>query len=45
MKIHSIHCSMKIFAIGKWLFNAGLRMDWFYFNYEDKLNHADAVQE
>jgi hypothetical protein len=24
--------------IGKWLFNAGLRMDELYFNYEDKLN-------
>lgn len=24
--------------IGKWLFNAGLRADWFYFNYSDKLN-------
>jgi CarboxypepD_reg-like domain/TonB-dependent Receptor Plug Domain len=23
---------------GKWLFNAGLRMDYLYFNYEDKLN-------
>jgi hypothetical protein len=26
--------------IGKWLFNAGLRMDDLYFNYEDKLNPA-----
>ncbi len=24
--------------MGKWLFDAGLRMDYFYFNYEDKLN-------
>ncbi len=24
--------------LGKWLFNAGLRMDWFYFDYADKLN-------
>ncbi len=24
--------------MGKWLFNAGLRMDELYFNYEDKLN-------
>ncbi len=23
---------------GKWLFNAGLRADWFYFNYDDKLS-------
>lgn len=26
--------------VGKWLFNAGLRMDYFYFNYEDRLNPA-----
>jgi CarboxypepD_reg-like domain/TonB-dependent Receptor Plug Domain len=25
---------------GKWLFNLGLRMDYFYFNYKDKLNAA-----
>jgi CarboxypepD_reg-like domain/TonB-dependent Receptor Plug Domain len=24
--------------IGKWLLNAGLRTDWFYFSYDDKLN-------
>src|SRR5450432_1305155 len=24
--------------VGNWLFNAGLRMDYLYFNYEDKLN-------
>jgi hypothetical protein len=24
--------------MGKWLFNAGLRLDYFYFNYDDKLN-------
>jgi opacity protein-like surface antigen len=24
--------------VGKWLFNAGLRMDYLYFNFEDKLN-------
>ena len=24
--------------VGKWLFNAGLRMDYYYFNYEDRLN-------
>lgn len=24
--------------IGKWLFNAGTRLDYLYFNYEDKLN-------
>jgi CarboxypepD_reg-like domain/TonB-dependent Receptor Plug Domain len=24
--------------LGKWLFNTGLRMDYLYFNYEDKLN-------
>jgi TonB-dependent Receptor Plug Domain/CarboxypepD_reg-like domain/Outer membrane protein beta-barrel family len=24
--------------MGKWLFNAGLRMDYLYFNYEDRLN-------
>jgi hypothetical protein len=26
--------------MGKWLFNAGLRLDEFYFNYEDKLNQS-----
>ena len=24
--------------MGKWLFNAGLRLDYFYFNYDDQLN-------
>ena len=24
--------------MGKWLFNGGIRLDYFYFNYEDKLN-------
>ena len=24
--------------VGKWLFNAGFRMDYLYFNYEDRLN-------
>jgi hypothetical protein len=24
--------------IGKWLFNAGMRLDYMYFNYEDRLN-------
>ena len=24
--------------MGKWLFNAGIRMDYLYFDYEDKLN-------
>jgi hypothetical protein len=28
------------FRIKKWLFNAGVRMDDFYFNYDDKLNPA-----
>jgi hypothetical protein len=26
--------------VGKWLFNAGLRMDYFYFNYDDRQNPA-----
>jgi hypothetical protein len=26
--------------VGNWLFNLGLRMDHFYFNYEDKLNSS-----
>ena len=30
--------------IGKWLFNAGLRMDDFYFNYEDHLNPSQATR-
>jgi len=26
--------------VGKWLFNGGVRLDYLYFNYEDKLNPA-----
>ena len=26
------------FRTGKWLFNAGLRLDYFYFNYDDQVN-------
>ena len=31
--------------MGKWLFNAGLRLDYFYFNYDDHLNPSMPSQE
>jgi hypothetical protein len=30
--------------IGKWLFNAGLRMDYLYFNYADRLNSSQPAR-